>query len=133
MTAALFMLDTNTVSYALRGQGNVAGTIRSHARSALCISAITVAELRYGADKRGSAKLHTLIDDFVSEVAVQSFGAPEAARFGQVSAALATAGTPIGQFDTLIAAHALTLGIVLVTSNTKHFAAVPSLTIVDWL
>lgn len=128
-----FMLDTNTVSYALRGVGRVTTHLRHHARFAVCISAITVAELRYGADKLGSTKLHTLIDDFVSDVVIEPIGALEAARYGRLYADLKAAGTPIGQFDTLTAAHALTLGLILVTSNTKHFAVVPGLTIEDWL
>ncbi|MEO8183365.1 MAG: PIN domain-containing protein [Deltaproteobacteria bacterium] len=131
MTLA-FMLDTNAVSYALRGQGQVAARLRSHSPSSLCVSAITVAELRYGADKRGSARLHALIDAFVGGVSVQAFGSLEAAQYGKLSAALAAAGTPIGQFDTLIAAHALTLELILITSNTRHFSAVPGLGIDDW-
>lgn len=126
------MLDTNAVSYALRGQGQVASRLRSCAPSSLCVSAITVAELRYGADKRGSARLHALIDAFVSGVPIRAFGAPEASSYGKLCAALAVAGTPIGQFDTLIAAHALTLDLILVTSNTRHFSAVPELHIDDW-
>jgi tRNA(fMet)-specific endonuclease VapC len=131
MTLA-FMLDTNAVSYALRGEGQVASHLRSHVPSELCVSAITVAELRYGADRRGSAKLHALIDAFVGAVSVQPFGALEASRYGKLSAGLAAVGTPIGQFDTLIAAHALTLRLTLVTSNTRHFSAVSELRIVDW-
>lgn len=132
MTLA-FMLDTNAVSHALRGEGQVASRVRAHAPSRLCVSAITVAELRYGADKRGSAKLHSLIDTFCANVVPKSFGQLEAARYGKLAADLAVAGKPIGQFDTLIAAHALTLGLTLVTSNTKHFAVVAGLTIEDWL
>jgi tRNA(fMet)-specific endonuclease VapC len=131
MTLVL-MLDTNAVSYALRGEGRVAAKIRSHSRSELCVSSLTVAELRYGADRRGSAKLHGLIDAFIGGVAVEPFGLPEATRYGKLAADLGVAGTPIGQFDTLIAAHALTLGLVLVTSNTKHFEFVRGLQIVDW-
>lgn len=127
-----FMLDTNAVSYALRGQGRVADRIRASAPSALCVSALTVAELRYGAERRQSSKLRALIDAFVDGVGVAPFGAPEADRYGALAAHIASAGTPIGQFDTLIAAHALTLGLVLVTSNTRHFSVVPGLTIEDW-
>jgi tRNA(fMet)-specific endonuclease VapC len=132
MTPA-YMLDTNAVSYALRGKGQVASRVRARAPSDLCVSAITVAELRYGADKLGSAKLHALIDTFVANVVAQPFGQFEATRYGKLAAELAAAGTPIGQFDTLIAAHALALGLILVTSNTKHFATVSGLTIEDWL
>jgi tRNA(fMet)-specific endonuclease VapC len=59
-----YLLDTNTVSYALRGAGQVGTAIRARSPSELAVSAITVAELRYGASKRGSKKLHGLIDNF---------------------------------------------------------------------
>lgn len=128
-----YMLDTNTVSFALRNQGNVAGRLLQRLPSELCVSAVTVAELRYGADERQSSKLHGLIDTFVSAVAVRPVGEPEAARYGQLTAELERLGTPIGQFDTLIAAHALTLGLVLVTNNTRHFGLVSGLETEDWL
>ena len=57
-----FLLDTNTVSYALRGYGGVAERLLEHAPSEIGVSAISVAELRFGAHKRGSRKLHLLID-----------------------------------------------------------------------
>jgi tRNA(fMet)-specific endonuclease VapC len=127
-----YMLDTNTVSFALRGHGRVGTRILAQAPSDLCVSAITVAELRYGADKRKSSKLHTLIDTFVASVVPQPIGEAEAARYGKLTADLEGLGKPIGQFDTLIAAHALTLGVVLVTNNTKHFGHVQGLQLEDW-
>jgi tRNA(fMet)-specific endonuclease VapC len=128
----LFMLDTNAVSYALRGEGRVAAHLRSRVPSELCVSAITAAELRYGADKRGSAKLHALIDAFLGPISVEPFGALEAACYGKLSASLAAQGTPIGQFDTLIAAHAFARGLILVTSNMRHFSAIPDLRLANW-
>jgi len=63
-TARKFMLDTDTVSFALRGQGEVGSRLVEHAPSHLCLSAISLAELRFGADRRGSKRLHRLIDTF---------------------------------------------------------------------
>lgn len=128
----LFMLDTNVVSYAIRGQGGVADKLRSRVPSEVCVSAITVAELRYGAEKRGSAKLHALIDTFVGAVSIKQFGALEATSYGKLCALLACVGSPIGQFDTLIAAHALAQGLILVTSNMRHFSMVPELRLANW-
>ena len=68
-----YLLDTDSVSYALRGEGQVGNRIRERKPSELAISAITVAELRYGADRKGSRKLHTLIDTFVTAVEVALF------------------------------------------------------------
>jgi tRNA(fMet)-specific endonuclease VapC len=64
------MLDTDTVSYALRGAGDVAARLVEHSKSELCVSAITSAELRYGAARRKSAKLHHAINEFLRTVQV---------------------------------------------------------------
>ena len=128
-----FLLDTDSVSYALRGEGGVADQIRTLQPSALGMSAITLAELRFGAERRHSRRLNRLIQAFVGDVAVIPFNDEAAARFGKVAAALMTKGTPIGSLDTMIAAHALQLGLTLVTHNTKHFRRVRGLKIADWV
>ena len=126
------MLDTDTVSFALRGLGQVASRLQSHKRSELCLSAITVAELRFGADKRKSRRIHRAVDAFLSGVDVLPFDVAAAAKFGVIGAALATSGLPIGQMDTLIAAHALSVTATLVTNNEKHFSKVAGLRIENW-
>jgi len=127
-----YMLDTDTVSYALRGIGDVGKRLLEHQPSELCVSSITVAELRFGASKRKSRRLHGLIDTFISSVKPVPFEQQAAATFGTVAANLARKGTPIGEFDTLIAAHAASLGIALVTHNTKHFEHVAGLRLANW-
>jgi tRNA(fMet)-specific endonuclease VapC len=128
-----YMLDTDAVSWALRGQGTVATRLLEHRPSQLCISSITLAELRFGADAKGSRKLHTLIDTFVLSVTVMPFDRAAADRFGSVANALARRGEPIGTFDTLIAAHALSLGLTFVTNNAKHFRRVAGLKTANWV
>jgi tRNA(fMet)-specific endonuclease VapC len=128
-----FMLDTDTVSFALRGQGHVAARLLDHRPSEICISSVTLAELRYGADMRRSRKLHGLIDAFIEAIGVRSFDQTAADRFGTVATALARQGVPIGEFDTLIAAHALATRLTLVTNNTKHFSRVVGLTTENWI
>jgi tRNA(fMet)-specific endonuclease VapC len=127
-----FMLDTDTVSWALRGQGEVAARVLQHRPSQLCISSITLAELRFGADAKRSRKLHGLIATFVASVSVLPFDQAAADRFGPVANALAKKGEPIGTFDTLIAAHALASGLTLVTNNTRHFHRVGGLALANW-
>jgi tRNA(fMet)-specific endonuclease VapC len=127
-----YMLDTDTVSFALRGVGNVGSELLARAPSEMCISVITLAELRYGASHRKSKKLHGLIDTFTQSIAVMPFDDTAAAAFGKAAAELTRAGTPIGQLDTMIAAHALSQDLVLVTNNTKHFSLVPKLRIENW-
>jgi tRNA(fMet)-specific endonuclease VapC len=127
------MLDTDTVSFALRGHGRVKERILEKKPSEICISAITVGELRYGTARRRSNKLHELIDAFTANVAVMPFDERCADQFGRIAAELASRGAPIGEFDVLIAAHALVLGVTLVTDNTKHFARVRDLSVANWL
>ena len=127
-----YLLDTDSVSYALRGQGDVGERIRECNPSDLRISAITLAELRYGADRKGSRKLHALIDTFAAAVEVMPFDEVAAAEFGRIGSMLAERGTPIGEFDVLIAAHAVSLRCTLVTNNVRHFSRVPGLSVENW-
>ncbi|HET6284260.1 MAG TPA: type II toxin-antitoxin system VapC family toxin [Polyangia bacterium] len=127
-----YLLDTDSVSFALRGHGDVASRIRTCRPSDLGVSAITVAELRYGADRKGSRKLHGLIDTFAAAIEVASFDEAAAAEFGRIGSVLAERGTPIGEFDVLIAAHAVTLRCTLVTNNVRHFSKVPALRVENW-
>jgi len=126
------MLDTDSVSFALRGHGGVANELARRRPSELCVSAITVAELRFGAHKRRSRRIQRAIDVFASGVRVVPFDELAAAKFGAVAATLAHAGIPIGQMDTLIASHALALNATLVTNNTRHFSKVHDLRIQNW-
>ena len=128
-----FMLDTDTVSYALRGEGRVAARLLEHRPSQLCISSITLAELRFGAEARRSRRLHDLIGTFIESVEPVAFDERAADQFASVASALARRGAPIGTFDTLMAAHALALDVTLVTNNARHFARVGGLKTQNWL
>ena len=128
-----YMLDTDTVSFALRGEGRVASRLLEHRPSDLCISSITLAELRFAAEAKRSRKLHGLIGTFVEAVGVVPFDQVAADRFAAVAASLARRGEPIGTFDTLIAAHALSLGLTFVTNNLKHFQRVAGLKSESWV
>ena len=121
------MLDTDTVSFVLRGEGAAGANLTAHAPSAVCLSAISLSELRFGAEKRRSKRLHRLIDTFVATVDVVPFDAVAAASFGRLCADLESGGAPIGVLDTLIAAHAMSLNLTLVSNNTKHFTRVKGL------
>jgi tRNA(fMet)-specific endonuclease VapC len=128
-----YMLDTDTVSFALRGRGRVGAHLLEHRPSQLCISAIALAELRFGAETRRSQPLHRLIGTFVRSVEVIAFDRRAADSFGVVATSLARHGAPIGMSDTLMAAHALSLGLTFVTNNTQHFSRVPQLKTENWL
>ena len=128
-----YMLDTDSVSYALRGHGNVATRLLQETPSAVCVSSLSVAELRFGAHKRGSRKLGRLIDTFLASITVQPFDEAAANVYGRLAAQLLKRGQPIGQVDALLAAHAISLGLTMVTNNDRHFGKVPGLTIENWV
>lgn len=127
-----YMLDTGTVSFALRGRGAVASRLLERRPSEICISSITLAELRFGAEARRSRKLQQLIDTFIGSVTVIPFDQAAADRFAPVANALARRGEPIGTFDTLLAAHALSRGLTFVTNNLTHFRRVAGLKTANW-
>lgn len=102
--ATKFLLDTESVSFALRGQVDVCEWLRERKPSELCISSITLAELRYGAERKGSRKLHILINSFGSSVEVAPFDEAAAAELGRIGSISAARGKPTGEFDILIAA-----------------------------
>jgi tRNA(fMet)-specific endonuclease VapC len=128
-----FMLDTDSVSFALRGHGRVGARLVEHVPSQVCISAVTAAELRFGAERRDSKKLRRLIETFTSTVSVMPFDDECAAAFGKVASRLVEKGRPIGNYDALIAAHAMALGVTLVTNNEKHFGQVEGLKVANWV
>lgn len=126
------MLDTDSVSYVIRGVGKVALEMVRHLPSELCISSITAAELRYGADRKGSKRLHRLIDSFTAGITVEPFDARCAVHYGLLASELARRGSAMGDTDTLIAAHAVALKVTLVTNNEKHFRRVHGLKVENW-
>jgi tRNA(fMet)-specific endonuclease VapC len=127
-----FLLDTDTISFALRGQGGVAGELRRRPPSGVCTSSIVMGELELGVAQRGSRKLRRELDALYSGLEVLPYDAAAARRYGRLAAALLDAGVPIGVEDTMVAAHALSRGLALVTHNRKHFERVPGLRVEDW-
>jgi tRNA(fMet)-specific endonuclease VapC len=126
------MLDTDTVSLSWRGDGEVVARIEAHSPSELCVSAITIAELRFGADKRRSSKLHARIDTLIASLEVVPFDEVCARHFGVVASTLAREGTPIGDRDVMIAATAMSVQATLVTRNVQHFKRVRDLRVENW-
>jgi tRNA(fMet)-specific endonuclease VapC len=98
----------------------------------LAISAVTEGELCFGAARLPHAtRLHNLIEDFFLRVAVLPWDSDAAQQYGQLRATLKREGKPMGNLDTMIAAHALALDAVLVT-NDHAFASIKKLKVVDW-
>jgi tRNA(fMet)-specific endonuclease VapC len=134
MAVPLYMLDTNTVSASLRGNARIDDRLQRLDPSQWCISAVTRAELRYGVALRPDAtKLARYVQAFLNATTTVPWNEAAADAHGHLRAQLRRAGTPIGDFDEMIAAHALALGAVLVTDNTRHFEQVDGLTIENWV
>jgi tRNA(fMet)-specific endonuclease VapC len=129
-----YLLDTNVVSDLVRNpQGKVAQRIRKVGEDRVCTSIIVAAELRYGAAKEGSARLHEQLEAVLGALDVLPFEPPADAIYASLRASLEQVGTPIGAHDMLIAAHALALGSTIVTDNEKEFARVRDLARENWL
>lgn len=99
----------------------------------VCMSIITSAEIRFGFARKSSPRLEQSMRLLFDIVEVVPFEAPADLRYGRIRAALERAGTPISGNDLLIAAHALTLDLILVTANTREFSRVPDLRLENWL
>jgi tRNA(fMet)-specific endonuclease VapC len=131
---ALYMLDTDTVSYLVRGQmaaldAHVARVSPKH----LCISAVTRGELLYGLKlKDGAHRLSQVVDQFLLRVQCLPWDEEAATYFATIAADLHKAGTRIGSMDAMIAGHAVATHAVLVTNNARHFSRVVGLTIENW-
>ena len=129
-----YMLDTCICSYILkRRPPSVKARFEELAPDALCISAVTLAELYYGAARHPKGEtIRKEIDDFVARLSVVSWDETAADHYGAIRASLEKHGSPIGAMDMLIAAHARSIGAVLVTNDLRHFTKVPGLKVEDW-
>ena len=129
-----YLLDTNIIADLVRNpQGRVAERIREAGEGEVCTSIIVVAELRYGATKKGSPRLLAQVEAILGALDVLPFEAPADAAYGRLRARLEREGQPIGANDLLIAAHALTLGQKLITASEREFRRIKDLSCENWL
>jgi len=129
-----YLLDTNAcVDYLTGRYPALVARIQRSSPDQLRLSAVVVAELRYGADRSARPKAnHSRLDALVEEIECLAFDLPAAAAYGRMRAGLEAAGKPIGPNDMLIAAHALSGGLVLVTDNVREFKRVKGLKVQNW-
>ena len=128
-----YMLDTNTVSYLIKGHPAVSRRVVNVPMASLCISSITEGELLFGLAKRPDAKqLHTVVREFLLRVDVLPWDSAIAECYGAVRAELERQGKILGPLDLLIATHALGTGAILVT-NDQAFCQVARLHVEDWV
>ena len=128
------LLDTNIVSDLVRHpSGRSAMRIADVGESAVCTSIVVAAELRYGAAKKGSARLTAQLEQVLGALEVLPLKGPADHAYGQIRSQLEAAGQLIGGNDMLIAAHALSLGYAVVTDNEAEFRRVAGLEVLNWL
>ena len=128
------LLDTNIISHLVRQPaGCAAQRLREHMETRCCTSIIVACELRFGAEKSGSALLSERIDQILAKIEVLPLCTPVEHHYARLREALQRAGTPIGPNDMLIAAHALAHDLTLITDNVDEFLRVDGLRVENWI
>lgn len=129
-----FMFDTDfCVRIVKRLSPTLSGRFEREAQR-ICISTVVLGELTYGAEKSARrAENLAAVSAFVARLPVLDFDRRAAEHFGELRAELAKLGQPIGPYDTMIAAHARSQGLVLVTGNVREFSRVPGLRVETWV
>lgn len=134
MMTARFMLDTNIVSDVVRNPfGNAADKLYHLGQDDICISSIVLSEILFGLKRKGSARLSALVEGLLSRIAVVDYDASASRHYADIRTFLETRGTPIGTTDIFIAAHAMSLDMVLVTNNVREFSRVDGLKFENWI
>ena len=130
----MVLLDTDSASLIIRGGSKrLDGMIRQLPPREVCISAVTRAELLYGlARKPQATRLHEVVHAFLVRVRSLAWNNDAASHYADIRAWLEVKGIPIGNMDQMIAAHARSATVPLVTNNTKHFGRVPGLEVLNW-
>ena len=130
----LYMLDTNICSYIIRNRPQ---SIKEKLQEVeqnhtIALSSIVISELLYGATKKESPKLMRVVSAFIDNFIIYDYSKISAQSYGNIRTDLEKKGKIIGANDLLIASHALSLGAVLVTNNTREFKRVEKLVLEDW-
>mgnify|MGYP001055617365 CR=1 FL=1 len=126
--------ETGTTTPSTQKQLVFAEYLKKELNSGVCISSITLAELEYGMKHSSNPiKNEQALLRFLVPLSILPFGAAAASKYGEIRAYLQSGGTPIGPLDMLIAAHARSEGMTLVTNNVREFERVPDLEVENWV
>lgn len=129
-----YMLDTNICIHVLKHQPPAAREAFNRHSEHLCISSVVLAELLYGGEKSAHPDHNRdTVERFATRLDVVPFDERAAAHYGRVRADLEREGRPIGPYDLMIATHARSLGLTLVTNNEREFQRVPGLLLENWI
>jgi len=129
-----YLLDTNICIYLIRKKPpQVLQKFNTCSVGEVAISSITVAELQFGVQKsRYPSQNQRALEQFLIPLTIVDFDYKAAIAYGRIRATLESQGTPIGPLDTLIAAHASSLNLTLVTNNIREFSRVSDLKLANW-
>jgi tRNA(fMet)-specific endonuclease VapC len=126
------MLDTDISRYIIkRRPATLVEKFERHAET-LCVSVMTAAELRFGAEKAARLQLVELVEAYLERLAVLDWTNEVTGHYARIRSVLERSGKPIGNMDLLIASHAVAQRMTLVTNNLKHFSSVPDLKVEVW-
>lgn len=130
----LYMLDTNTASYIIKGESAaVRKQLLEVPMTSICISSITQAELLHGlAKKPGAKRLSIVVKEFLIRVEIMPWGLDVAEAYARLCSSCEKEGTPLGTMDMLIAAHSVAVGAVLVTNDKAFYMVKHNLRLEDW-
>ncbi|WP_152221355.1 tRNA(fMet)-specific endonuclease VapC [Pseudomonas sp. SCB32] len=128
-----YLLDTNICIFTIKNKPQAVRDAFNRHHGQLCISSVTLMELIYGAEKSAAPERNlAVVEGFAARLDVLPYDASAAAHTGQLRTELARAGTPIGPYDQMIAGHARSLGLILVSNDLREFERVPGLRLEDW-
>jgi len=128
-----YMLDTNICIFTVKNRPQQVREAFNRHHGQFCISSVSLMELIYGAEKSAIPERNlSVVEGFAARLEVLAYDEMAASHTGQLRAELARSGTPIGPYDQLIAGHARSRGLILVTNNRREFDRVPGLRVEDW-
>jgi len=127
-----FLLDTDTCSYVIKKYPATLRHFEGFKRKDVGMSVVTCAELYYGAMRKPGKKYLEAVDIFTRYVAVLDWPRAAVKHYAAIRTQLEEKGEPIGELDMMIAAHALSLRVTLVTNNTGHFSRIAALALDNW-
>ena len=130
-----YLLDTNICIYIIkRKPESVFTKFREIPFGNIGISSITLSELQYGVMKSSNPeKNQDALEKFITPLQIHEYGFEQTIIYGKIRADLERKGTPIGPLDTLIASHAISLKMTLVTNNEREFKRIPELLVENWI
>lgn len=129
-----YLLDTNIVIYTMKNRPAAVREAFNANEGQVAISSVTLMELFYGAEKSSDPRKNThTIETFAARLEVLNYDTAAAQHTGQIRAELAKAGRPIGPYDQMIAGHARSLGLIVISNNVGEFERIPGLRLENWV